>query len=527
MKRPWPRPPNQPGVGCEERNSVPKTWEPPQVLSRSSSFLSSLLLSGEPGQGSKNKELFAEVSTLSQKAHSSQRREFSRSNRPTSAGSFPNRPPLEPRWQWRSDRIASLGLAPPEYETREYLSLDKRYQRTKRWLTTITTKAGAHQDFINALDQPERNALAGLSSRLQGTVETPEKELLRPENNTRPSTAPVLPSLETAGFAQQQDVHANEFLDFKDSAIYNALREARIRSDQKWDARYNPPSRLEGQPKESSLSLNRPEKKAKHQQAIMEEWLHDMCGRMVVATGLVAQNGDANVYDNDLADPLQAVGLGRRALQAKPTNLPVEVVDRLFASLYLYSAGFQTQVLEVVTNSPNRAVLVNKIWQAYLMLLECAEPSLYEWSLKAMTDENQRQESRRTAVYMDTIRARASSIDLLTTQVAALRRQSGDQRNDLLHDRLELRKDQEKVLDSGRDQQSAVEHQLGLRTAYQELCATCARTSGDTKRKQARVDALRAERTELSAARRDLERDIDELNPRLISSSSYSQANMI
>lgn len=75
---------------------------------------------------------------------------------------------------------------------------------------------------------------------------------------------------------------------------------------------------------------------------------------------------------------MYCLGLSRDIFQSN--NLPPELIHKVYSGLYVYSLGLMDRIIPMIKHSPHAVLLLAKIWQAYLHLLQTTEvcnPSRY------------------------------------------------------------------------------------------------------------------------------------------------------
>jgi hypothetical protein len=85
----------------------------------------------------------------------------------------------------------------------------------------------------------------------------------------------------------------------------------------------------------------------------------------------------------DARNPLDTAGLGRSLLQAPEIGLSPSLVNRLYKALHVYSVGARDRIANIIKVTSNHNLL-GKIWQAYEVLIERADPAIYSWCLSML-----------------------------------------------------------------------------------------------------------------------------------------------
>ena len=120
--------------------------------------------------------------------------------------------------------------------------------------------------------------------------------------------------------------------------------------------------------------------------AALTAWLNDM------ATQANAKVNQMNPFGNkDSRSALDQSGLGRMLL--KDASLSDQNVNEIYRGLFTFSLGCFRAIYNVIRHSSQAAVLIGKVWQAYSVLLERADPALHGWVIEATTQFNIRKRS--------------------------------------------------------------------------------------------------------------------------------------
>ena len=84
--------------------------------------------------------------------------------------------------------------------------------------------------------------------------------------------------------------------------------------------------------------------------------------------------------------PLERYKVNRYQLHAQ--DVKIEMIDRIYRGLFVYSIGFYEMLNKALSNAHNKYTLLSNIWKVYSILLEYCCKANYKTLISQITTEN-------------------------------------------------------------------------------------------------------------------------------------------
>jgi hypothetical protein len=95
-----------------------------------------------------------------------------------------------------------------------------------------------------------------------------------------------------------------------------------------------------------------------------------------------------------IVKPAQKLPMNRYSidrLQLHTAGTPIEMIERLYSGLFVYSIGFYEMVLKCVPHAKNKYTNLSSHWKVFQILLECCCKSNYQMMVAKISTEHKSQ----------------------------------------------------------------------------------------------------------------------------------------
>eukprot|EP01083_Nonionella_stella_P017726 49649_1 len=118
----------------------------------------------------------------------------------------------------------------------------------------------------------------------------------------------------------------------------------------------------------------------------MEQWVSNMVSSAINERQKKASAGGVGKDEQTMRTALDRVGLSRPSLKSLLSD---ENVDRLYCSLFVYTAGLYDIVTALTKHCIRADKIVQKSWITYTRMIERTEPGQYSHALRVVVAQNE------------------------------------------------------------------------------------------------------------------------------------------